>query len=121
MRYDGDYCPTYSAPPYSTFDNDTIPDGPLYSECALGTGMLEDMYDFESTGSSTSRCVNTVDAINRPLCLNVECLFTDDDVSVVITVSGGKKVMCQSDGELIDLESLDMQIECPRREVICPE
>ena len=120
MRYDGDYCPTYSAPPFSTYGNDTIADGPLYSECSLGTGMVEDVYDFESTGSSTSRCVNTAGAIDRPLCLNVECVASGD-IRVTVAVPDGKKVICQTDGQLIHLKSLNIQIECPRREVICPE
>ena len=120
VRYDADYCPTYAAPPYSTYDNDGIANGSLYAECSLGRDMIADVYDFESFGSDTSRCVNTVGAIERPLCLNIECVLSGD-LSLVVTVTNGEKVICESDGQIINLESLNVQIECPRREVICPE
>lgn len=119
MRFDADYCPTYAAPPYLNFNTSGIAEGPRYIECS-GNEAHEDAFDFESYGSSTSRCFNALGAIERPLCLNVECVFTGD-LSVIVTVNNGEKVTCESDGQLISLESLNIQIECPRREVICSE
>lgn len=118
VRFDAEYCPTYAAPPYSTYDSSGV-EGPLYNECS-GNGMNDDRYDFESYGSSASRCFNTAGDINRPLCLHAECVFTDD-LSVILTVNNGEKVVCEYDEQIISLESLNIQIECPRREVICPE
>jgi hypothetical protein len=123
FRYDADYCPTYAAPPYSTYRSDDTgitADGPLYTECSLGTGVVDNVYDFESFGSSTSRCFNALGAIERPLCLNVECVLSGDLI-IVVTVADGEKVICETDGQLINLESLNIQIECPRREAICSE
>lgn len=120
MKYDGDYCPTYAAPPYSTY-NDGIADGPLYAECASGRDMLADVYDFESFESDSSRCFNTLGEINRPLCLTAECDLSGDDVSIIVTVTDGEKVVCEEDGQVINLASLNIQIECPKREVICPQ
>lgn len=120
MRYDGDYCPTYAAPPYATY-NSGIPDGPLYAECALGRDMLADIYDFESYENDTSRCFNTIGNIDRPLCLNAECDASGDEVSIIVTVTDGEKVICEEEGQLISLIGLNIQIECPKKQAICPE
>jgi len=122
LRYDADYCPTYSAPPYFKYDEMGIPSGPLYADCSVSDTAPNNAFEFESFGNEESTCFDTIGAIERPLCLSIECIETDGDVSVAVDVGyHGEKVVCEEDGQVIDLQGLRISIECPRREILCPE
>ena len=120
LRFDADYCPTYSAPPDFVYEGGE-PTGPQYIECLVKDTAPDDAYNFESFGSDDSTCFNTAGEIDRPLCLSIQCIDSGGDVTVAVTVGdGGEKVVCDRDGQLLDLPGLDIQIECSRKEVLCP-
>ena len=89
--------------------------------CSENKTTAVDVYDFETFGSNDSKCVNTMGNIDRPLCLSVHCIITGGELMMVVTANDGEKVTCEKDGQLIDLPDLDVKIECPRQEVVCPE
>ncbi len=121
LRYDADYCPTYSAPPDFKYDMNGDATGPLYMECAVDDTAPEDAYDFETFGTDDSRCFNVIGSIDRPLCLTIECIESGGDVTVAVSVVNGQKITCETDGQMLDVPGLNyVQIECPRREILCP-
>lgn len=100
-----------------------MPTGPLYVDCSLGETAPGDAYAFESFGGDGSRCFDTLGGgIGRPLCLNIECAEYGGVVAVAVTVGvNGETVICETDGQVVDLPGLtDVRIECPRREILCP-
>lgn len=122
LRFDADYCPTYSAPPDFTYDRKGDATGPRYLECLIRDTAPDDAYPFELFGSDDSRCFNTIGEVDRPLCLSIQCIVSDGHVTVAVTVGNGEKVICKADGELLDLPGFDdVKIECPRKEILCPE
>jgi len=122
LRFDADYCPTYSAPPSFTYDGNGKATGPLYMKCLVSETAPEDAYGFESFGNDDSTCFNTIGDIDRPLCLSIQCIESGDDITVVVSVGNRGKVNCEADGQLIDVPGFnDVKIECPRREILCPE
>jgi hypothetical protein len=121
LRFDADYCPTYSAPPDFTLDGNGDPTGPRYMDCLVGDTAPEDAYDFETFGNDSSRCFNTIGSIVRPLCLTMECIESGGDITVAVSVGNGQTLLCETDGQILDLPGLNYaQIECPRREILCP-
>jgi hypothetical protein len=123
LRFDAEYCPTYAAPTSFVYDGNGVPTGPLYVDCSLGETAPGDAYAFESFGGDGSRCFDTLGGgIGRPLCLNIECAEYGGVVAVAVTVGvNGETVICETDGQVVDLPGLtDVRIECPRREILCP-
>lgn len=119
LRYDAEYCPTYSAPTDFTYDGNGDPIGPLFMECS--NTAPEDAYGFEIFGNDGSRCFNTIGSIERPLCLSIECIESGGEITVAVSVGDGQKVTCETDGQMLDIPGLNnVQIECPRREILCP-
>ncbi len=121
LRYDADYCPTYSAPPDFILDGNGDPTGPYYMECLVADTAPDDAYGFETFGNDDSRCFNTIGSIDRPLCLTIECIESGGDITLAVSVGNGQKIACKTDGQMLDLPGLSyVQIECPRREILCP-
>jgi hypothetical protein len=120
LRFDAEYCPTYVAPTSFVYDSDGIPIGPMYVDCE--TAPPEDAISFESFGDG-STCFDTLGGgIERPLCLSIECTEYRGVVAVAVTVGDyGETVICEADGQVIDLPELtNVKIECPRIEILCP-
>ena len=122
LRFDGDYCPTYVAPSSFTYDEYGERSGPKYIECTQIDSKPNDVYTFETFGSADSTCFNTLGTteVNRPLCLSIQCIESGEDVSVAVSVGYGD-VICERDGQVLDLLGSDVQIECPRIEILCPK
>jgi leishmanolysin-like peptidase len=120
LRFDAEYCPTYTAPPSFVTDVNGIKTGPMYMECSNSDTAPIDVYDFESFGVDGSTCINTIGAIARPLCLQIECVVYSGVVVVVVTIGvNGETITCEEDGQVIDIMT-GLQIVCPQREVLCP-
>ena len=120
IRFDSNYCPTYAAPSSFTFDQKGRKSGPQYMECSASDSTPNDAYSFETFGTDDSMCLNTISEIDRPLCLSMECI--EDKGTVTVSVSVGEDVItCESDGQILDLLGQDIQVECPRVEVLCPQ
>ena len=120
LRFDAEYCPTYTAPPSFVTDVNGIKTSPMYMECSNSDTAPIDVYDFESFGIDGSTCINTIGAIARPLCLQIECVAYSGVVVVVVTIGlDGETITCEEDGQVIDIMT-GLQIVCPQREVLCP-
>jgi len=120
IRFDGNYCPTYAAPTSFTLDQKGRKSGPQYMECSSSDSTQNGAYSFETFGSTNSMCFNTIGEIDRPLCLSMECIEVEETVTVAVSV-GEDVIICESDGQILDLPGQDIQIECPRVEVLCPQ
>lgn len=118
LRFDAEYCPTYTAPTSFVTDANGVKTGPMYLECSNSDTALIDVYDFESFGIDGSTCINTIGAIARPLCLQIECVAYSGVVIVTIGLNG-ETITCEKDGQIIDIMT-GVQIVCPQREVLCP-
>jgi hypothetical protein len=108
----------------------------MYVDCSLGETAPADAYDFESFGGvdggggGRSACFDTLGVggdgggivDRRPLCLRIECAEYGGAVAVAVSVgSDGETVVCEADGQVVDLPgSTDVKIVCPRREILCP-
>jgi leishmanolysin-like peptidase len=120
LRFDAEYCPTYTAPPSFVTDVNGIKTGPMYMECSNSDTAPIDIYDFESFGVDGSTCINTIGDSARPLCLQIECVVYSGVVVVVVTIGvNGETITCEEDGQVIDIMT-GLQIVCPKREVLCP-
>jgi hypothetical protein len=136
LRFDAEYCPTYASPTSFVYDADGVPTGPVYMDCSLGETAPADAYDFEwfgdvdGGGGGRSACFDTLgvgDDVggvvdHRPLCLRIECAEYGGAVAVAVSVGAdGETVVCEADGQVVDLPGLtDVKIVCPRREILCP-
>ena len=135
LRFDAEYCPTYAAPTSFLYDADGVPTGPVYVDCSLGETAPADAYAFESFGEVNgggggwSACFDTLGVGGdgggivgrRPLCLRIECAEYGGTVAVAVSVGNDETVVCEADGQVVDLPGLtDVKIVCPRREILCP-
>lgn len=137
LRFDAEYCPTYAAPTSFVYGADGVPTGPMYVDCSLGETAPSDAYEFESFGGvdgggggGRSACFDTLGVEGdgggivdrRPLCLWIECAEYGGAVAVAVSVGAdGETVVCEADGQVVDLPGLtDVKIVCPRREILCP-
>ncbi len=121
LGYDADYCPTYSAPPYFTYSSDGRVNGPQYLVCSDGDTAPSNQFSFETYGKHDSRCFDTIGQIGRPVCLSVRCKTAENDIFLEIALGDGEMFVCENDYEFVDIPGSGVQIQCPRKEIICPE
>lgn len=89
--------------------------------CSDGGASPDNQFSFETYGKDDSKCFDTIGQIDRPVCLSVKCETADNDAFLKITLRDGEIFVCEEDYQLIDVPGYGVQIQCPRKEILCPE
>lgn len=111
-----DYCPMNIMPVTGTNSRNGI----FEFNCANDTLSSDIAVEYYGAGS---RCIETNQA--RPYCLRMVC---DSTYKKVVVYVNNAQIICQNDGDFMDIPSAgtqglpsNAQIQCPILNIVCPE